>query len=229
MFSRRDAQLRHEALHRGQDRVVAAARAPAHLLVGLEVLGRSAALGLRDQLERGRSASDTAGARPRPDGRGRSGWSRSSRASVAWRRCSSAGWRRFRVRRGGSAARSATAGRAGPSSPTRIDRRTVIGPAVPPALPTAVRMAVPSITDLIAPTRSSTRNGRPRTWLTPIASTRNRPRISRASWPEVHLRDHHLAVAAAAPPRCWPASGSGGAGAPGRPGRPAPAAPGPRR
>jgi hypothetical protein len=35
----RDAELGHEALHRGEDRVVAAARAPAHLLVGLEVLG----------------------------------------------------------------------------------------------------------------------------------------------------------------------------------------------
>ena len=37
--SLRDAQLRHEALHRGQDRVVPAAGAPADLLVGLEVLG----------------------------------------------------------------------------------------------------------------------------------------------------------------------------------------------
>ena len=34
----RDPELGHEALHRGEDRVVAAARAPAHLLVGLEVL-----------------------------------------------------------------------------------------------------------------------------------------------------------------------------------------------
>src|SRR5207253_2645259 len=32
-----DAELRHEALHRRQDRVVAATRAPADLLVGLEV------------------------------------------------------------------------------------------------------------------------------------------------------------------------------------------------
>ena len=35
-----DAELRHEGLQRGQDRVVAAAGAPAHLLVGLEVLRR---------------------------------------------------------------------------------------------------------------------------------------------------------------------------------------------
>src|SRR5258706_7797442 len=36
----RDAELREDRLHRGQDRVVAAARAPAHFLVGLEVLLR---------------------------------------------------------------------------------------------------------------------------------------------------------------------------------------------
>src|SRR5262249_888155 len=34
------AELRHEALDGGEDGVVAAARAPAHLLVGLEVLRR---------------------------------------------------------------------------------------------------------------------------------------------------------------------------------------------
>jgi hypothetical protein len=34
----RNPELRHEALHRGEDRVVAAARAPADLLVGLELL-----------------------------------------------------------------------------------------------------------------------------------------------------------------------------------------------
>src|SRR5881296_336296 len=34
----RDVELRHEGLHRGQDRVVAATGAPADLLVGLEVL-----------------------------------------------------------------------------------------------------------------------------------------------------------------------------------------------
>src|SRR6478672_9314040 len=45
----RDAELRHEALYRGEDRVVAAARAPANLLVGLEVL--------RGQLQLARHAS----------------------------------------------------------------------------------------------------------------------------------------------------------------------------
>ena len=39
MFSRAMPELGHEALDRGQDRVVTAAGAPAHLLVGLEVLG----------------------------------------------------------------------------------------------------------------------------------------------------------------------------------------------
>ncbi len=45
------AQLRHEALHGGQHGVVTAARAPAHLLVGLEVLHRLPALGLGHELE----------------------------------------------------------------------------------------------------------------------------------------------------------------------------------
>ena len=40
MFSRFEAELGHERLDGVQDRVVAAARAPAHLLVGLEVLRR---------------------------------------------------------------------------------------------------------------------------------------------------------------------------------------------
>src|SRR5262249_25391235 len=41
----RNAELRHEALHRGQDRVVAAAGTPADLLVGLEVFRRQFQLG----------------------------------------------------------------------------------------------------------------------------------------------------------------------------------------
>ena len=49
MFSRLQAELGQEALHRGQDRVVAAARAPADLLVGLEVLQGLLDVGLRDQ------------------------------------------------------------------------------------------------------------------------------------------------------------------------------------
>ena len=46
MFSRAHPELGQEALHGGEDRVVTAAGAPAHLLVGLEVLAaRSAAFG----------------------------------------------------------------------------------------------------------------------------------------------------------------------------------------
>ena len=48
----RQPELGHERLHRGEDRVVAAARAPADLLVGLEVLGRLRPAGLRHQVER---------------------------------------------------------------------------------------------------------------------------------------------------------------------------------
>ena len=51
MLFARNAELGHEALDCGQDRVVAAARAPAHFLVGLEVLGLQAEPG----------ASETAG------------------------------------------------------------------------------------------------------------------------------------------------------------------------
>lgn len=48
----RQPQLGHEALHRGEDGVVAAAGAPAHFLVGLEVLHRLPALGLGDEGKR---------------------------------------------------------------------------------------------------------------------------------------------------------------------------------
>ena len=38
VFSRLTPSVRERALHRREDRVVTAARAPAHVLVGLEVL-----------------------------------------------------------------------------------------------------------------------------------------------------------------------------------------------
>ena len=47
MFSPGNAELGHEALHGGEDRVVTAAGAPAHLLVGLEVLGLEVEPGAR--------------------------------------------------------------------------------------------------------------------------------------------------------------------------------------
>ncbi|PSK43210.1 hypothetical protein B0E38_07886 [Streptomyces sp. 111WW2] len=46
-----EAELGHEALHGGEDGVVAAAGAPAHFLVGLEVLHGLLALGLGDEGE----------------------------------------------------------------------------------------------------------------------------------------------------------------------------------
>ena len=77
----REAELGHEALHRGEDGVVAAARAPADLLVGLEVLRRQRqALAVRavsSPLQRRRSiallvtASPRSRRRARSDGTGR--------------------------------------------------------------------------------------------------------------------------------------------------------------
>ena len=49
MFSLASAELGHEALDGGEDRVVTAAGAPAHLLVGLEVLHGLLGLGLGHQ------------------------------------------------------------------------------------------------------------------------------------------------------------------------------------
>src|SRR5580693_1529482 len=52
----RDLQLRQEGLERGQDRVVAAARAPADFLVRFEIPGGKLLVRLRHQAQRGEPA-----------------------------------------------------------------------------------------------------------------------------------------------------------------------------